>query len=264
MNELLPISYEAEKPTVSGRDLHKALEVETPYRKWFPRMCEYGFNENIDYLLGGQKCPTNNPKNPVTEIIDHQLTIPMAKEICMIQRSDKGREFRQYFLKVEENWNSPEAVMSRALQYANNQLETLKTQNVQLTTTVAVQTQQIAELKPKASYYDLVLNCLDAISPTEIAKDYGKSAVWLNNYLHIKKIQFKQGKIWLLYQKYAEQGYTTTKTQTFNGNDGKVHTSIHTYWTQKGRLFIYETLKADGILPLIEREGKRNDTNSAD
>ncbi len=122
-----------------------------------------------------------------------------------------------------------------------------------LNETVAVQTQQIAELKPKASYYDVVLNCKDLISVTEIAKDYGKTAQWLNNILHEEGIQYKQGnKIWLLYKKYADKGYTNTKTQTFNGSDGKVHTKVHTYWTQKGRLFIYDLLKKQCVLPLIE------------
>lgn len=124
-----------------------------------------------------------------------------------------------------------------------------------LTETVAIQQQQILELKPKASYYDVVLNCKDLLSTTEIAKDYGKSARWLNELLHELKVQFKQGnKIWLLYQKYANKGYTSTKTQTYNGNDGEVHTKVHTYWTQKGRLFIYGLLKAKDILPLIEQE----------
>lgn len=121
--------------------------------------------------------------------------------------------------------------------------------------TISVQEQQISELKPKASYYDVVLNCADLLSVSQIAKDYGKSAIWLNNYLHEKGIQFKQGDVWLLYQKYAQQGYTSTKTQSFNGSDGKVHSKVHTYWTQKGRLFIYDTLKADGTLPLIEQKG---------
>ena len=124
-----------------------------------------------------------------------------------------------------------------------------------LTETVAIQQQQILELKPKASYYDVVLNCKDLLSTTEIAKDYGKSARWLNELLHELKVQFKQGnKIWLLYQKYANKGYTSTKTQTYNGSDGEVHTKVHTYWTQKGRLFIYELLKSKDILPLIEQE----------
>lgn len=122
-----------------------------------------------------------------------------------------------------------------------------------LESTVAVQSQQITELQPKASYYDVVLNSKDLLSIGKIAKDFGKSAVWLNKWLHEQGVQYKQGEIWLLYQKYAEQGYTSTKTQTYNGNDGAVHTKVHTYWTQKGRLFIYDLLKTNGILPLIER-----------
>ncbi len=128
-----------------------------------------------------------------------------------------------------------------------------KAKREQLEDTVAVQKQQLAELTPKASYYDVVLSCKDAISITEIAKDYGKSAKWLNKLLHEQGIQFRQGGIWLLYQKHAENGYTSTKTQTYCGSDGAVHSKLHTYWTQKGRLFIYETLKAAGILPTMER-----------
>lgn len=124
-----------------------------------------------------------------------------------------------------------------------------------LENTVAVQSQQITELQPKASYYDVVLNSKDLLSIGKIAKDFGKSAVWLNKWLHEQGVQYKQGEIWLLYQKYAEQGYTSTKTQTYNGNNGAVHTKVHTYWTQKGRLFIYDLLKAHGILPLIECAG---------
>ena len=123
----------------------------------------------------------------------------------------------------------------------------------QLQLTVSVQTQQIAELQPKASYYDVVLNCKDLLSITDIAKDYGKSGKWLNKHLYEKGVQFKQAGIWLLYQKYAEQGYTSTKTQPYAGSDGEVHSKVHTYWTQKGRLFIYELLKAEGILPIVER-----------
>lgn len=124
----------------------------------------------------------------------------------------------------------------------------------QLLTTVAVQEQQIAELQPKASYYDVVLNCKDLISIGKIAKDYGWSAKKMNDYLHEKGIQYKQGKTWLLYQKHASYGYTSTKTHIYHGDDGFEHAAEpHMYWTQKGRLFIYELLKSDGILPLIEQ-----------
>ena len=124
----------------------------------------------------------------------------------------------------------------------------------QLEMQVAVQTQQIQELQPKASYYDVVLNCKDLLAISAIAKDYGKSAKWLNQYLHEKGVQFRQREIWLLYQRYAEQGYTSTKTCNYNGTDGQQHAKVHTYWTQKGRLFIYSLLKEDGIVPVMERE----------
>jgi len=108
-------------------------------------------------------------------------------------------------------------------------------------------------MQPKASYYDVILNCKDAVSITTIAKDYGKSGQWLNEYLHTLGVQYKQGNIWLLYQKYAQSGYTCTRTHNYLGNDGEIHAKVHTYWTQKGRLFIYELLKAHGHLPLIEQ-----------
>ena len=249
MNELIKINYESDRPTVSGRELHEALEVKTAYKDWFPRMCEYGFVEGEDYGSFLSDRSDGLPGKPRT---DHHLTIDMAKQICMIQRSDIGRRYREYFLDVERQWNSPDAIMARALQFANRQLAALQQQNTELTDTVAVQKQQILEMQPKASYYDVVLDCKDLISTSAIAKDYGKSAVWMNRYLHEKGVQFKQGEIWLLYQKYAEKGYTSTKTHSYLGNDGETHTKPHTYWTQKGRLFLYELMKSDGILPLME------------
>lgn len=115
----------------------------------------------------------------------------------------------------------------------------------------AVKAQQIAEMQPKVSDYDIVLACPDLVTITQIAKDFGLSAKKLNKILKEKKIQFKQGRTWFLYQKYAEQGYTQSKTYLYDEDN---HTAMHTLWTQKGRLFIYELLKADGILPVMERE----------
>ena len=248
MDELIRINYDSERPTVNGRDLHDALQVKTAYKDWFPRMCEYGFSEGTDF------CSFLSESSGGRPAVNHQLTIDMAKQLCMIQRTDIGRKFRQYFIQVEEAWNSPEAVMARALQFVNQQLALLRHQNMELTDTIAVQNQQILEMKPKVSYYDVVLNCKDLISTSAIAKDYGKSAIWMNRYLHEKGVQFKQGDIWLLYQKYAQKGYTSTKTHSYPGTDGETHTKVHTYWTQKGRLFIYELMKSDGMMPLIEQE----------
>lgn len=121
--------------------------------------------------------------------------------------------------------------------------------------TVAVQTQQITELQPKASYYDKVLECKDLVPISVIAKDYGWSANRMNQVLREKGVQYKQGgKIWLLYQKYAEMGLTSTKTYYYDDANGHGHVVPHTHWTQKGRLFIYDLLKKDGILPIMERE----------
>ena len=145
MNELIKINYDSDQPTVSGRELHKFLAVETPYSKWFERMCAYGFEERKDYAEVLDKI-VQNPLGgrPAT---DHQLTVPMAKELCMIQRNEKGKLARQYFLSVEEQWNSPDAVMARALRLADRQLLSLKQINSKLT----VENQLMA---PKAEYFD--------------------------------------------------------------------------------------------------------------
>lgn len=151
---------------------------------------------------------------------------------------------------VDEVLANPDMLIEALLQ-----LKAEREINQALKETVAVQNQQIVEMKPKASYYDVVLNCKDLVAISVIAKDYGWSANRMNQYLHQKGVQYKQGnKIWLLYQKYAEMGYTNTKTHSYPGNDGTMHTAVHTYWTQQGRLFIYELLKSDGILPTMEQE----------
>lgn len=252
MNELVKINYDSECPTVSGRDLHAALSIGTKYVDWFKRMCEYGFIGGIDYEAISQKWET--AQGNVTTQTDHQLTIDMAKQLCMIQRTDIGRKFREYFIKVEEAWNTPEAVMARALQVANRTLAALAHHNEQLECTIAVQNQQISEMSPKVSYYDVVLQCKDLVAISVIAKDYGWSANRMNCYLYEKGVQYKQGNIWLIYQKYAEMGYTNTKTYSIPDNGGQLHNRVHTYWTQAGHLFIYDLLKADGIVPCIERE----------
>lgn len=232
---------------MSARELHKFLDVETPYHKWFPRMAEYGFIENSDYLVTDIFVPNSNGGKQTQ--IDHQLTIEMGKEIAMLQRNEKGKQARTYFIELEKAWNTPEQVMARAIKIANHTISNLKLENNQ-------QKQMLNEFSPKASYYDVVLQTADVLSIGKIAKDYGKSAIWINAKLHDLGIQFKQGGVWLLYQKYAEQGYTKSKTETYSGSDGNQHSRLHTYWTQKGRLFLYELLKSQEVLPTIEQEQK--------
>lgn len=200
-----------------------------------------------DTLGGTQDLSIINESGLYSLILSSKL--PKAKEFKRWVTSEVLPSIRKHGLYATEELISNPDIAIAAFQALKEERE----RNRKLTDTVAVQNQQIAELQPKASYYDVVLNCKDLLSITEIAKDYGKSAKWLNNYLHENKVQYKQGNIWLLYQNRAEKGYTNTKTQTFNGNDGNVHTKVHTYWTQKGRLFIYDLLKSKGIVPIIER-----------
>ena len=241
MNEMILINYDSDRPTVLGRDLHEALELDSNYTTWFKRMCEYGFEEGKDF------CSFLSESTGGRRSTDHQITIPMAKEICMIQRTDIGKKYRQYFIAVEDKWNDPDAVMARALQIANKKLDEVKM-------LIAAKDEEIAEMKPKVSYYDVILNCKDLVSVTQIAKDYGKSAKWLNEFLSSHKIQYKQGDQWFLYQKYAAKGYAQSKTQSFAGKDGEPHSKAHTYWTQEGRRYIYELLKNKNILPVVECE----------
>jgi len=221
--------------------LHEFLEVKTSYKDWFPRMVEYGFTEGTDF------CSILSESTGGRPATDHAIKLDMAKELAMIQRTEKGKQARQYFIQIEKDYNSPEKIMARALQIAEKELSTLRLE-------CKVQSQQIAELKPKASYYDLVLQCKDLLSMTEIAKDYGMSAKGMNSKLYELGVQYKQSGIWFLYAKYQDKGYTQTKTQYYIKADGTQGVSTHTYWSQKGRLFLYELLKDNGILPMIERE----------
>lgn len=133
MNDLININYDgSDRPTVSGRELHEALEIQTPYKKWFDRMCEYGFTENSDFVTMDKNVRRADGTEMPQKQYDHQLTIDMAKELCMIQRTEKGKQCRQYFISVEEAWNKPEAVMARALQMANRKIDSIKADNERL------------------------------------------------------------------------------------------------------------------------------------
>lgn len=243
LNNLIPISYDnPERPTVSGRELHDFLEVKSKYADWFKNMSAYGFTENIDYVSLSKNLENGGRS------IDHQLTIPMAKELCMIQRNERGKQARQYFLAVEAQWNSPEAVMRRAVLIAQKQNDQLKAVNKQLLA-------ENSDLKPDAEYARAVCigdNCRTA---TSIAKDYGMSGEKLNSILHGLKIQWKNSDgQWVLYAKYSGKGYTKNrKGRPFEHNSGKITTPNTTVWTEAGQRFIYEQLKAVGMLPSVER-----------
>ncbi len=239
------------EPIVSGRELHQELGVKTRYNDWFERMVDYGFIEQQDFVAITQKRVTAQGNE--TTYTDHAMKLDMAKEIAMIQRNEKGKQVRKYFIQVEKDFNSPEKIMARALKIAEHQISDLRIENAQ-------QQQIIGELQPKATYYDLVLQNKSLIPITIIAKDYGMGAPTLNKKLHELGVQYKtKGNkgIWLLYKEHQAKGYTSSKTQEYVDKDGNPQSRLHTYWTQKGRLFIYDLLKQHGILPLIEIEEQK-------
>ena len=130
MNELIKVTYENDHPAVSARELHEFLEVGTKYADWFPRMCEYGFTEGQDFnLLKIERVHQEGGRMVSRMVEDAALSIDMAKEICMLQRNEKGKQARQYFLKLEKDWNSPEKVMARALRIAEKKINSLETAN---------------------------------------------------------------------------------------------------------------------------------------
>ncbi len=247
MNDLLPIINQDEgRIAVSGRTLHEFLEVKTRYNDWFKRMVDYGFEENKDFGAIAQKRVTAQGNETVYQ--DHVLTLDMAKELSMIQRTDRGKQARQYFIAVEKEYNSPEKLMARALQVANKELATLRVQNDQ-------QKQIIGELQPKADYTDRILRSTSLVTIGQIAKDYGMSARAMNALLHELKVQYKQSDQWFLYACYHDKGYTHSETIEIphKSDPAKTFVKMNTKWTQKGRLFLYELLKDAGYLPLIEQ-----------
>lgn len=142
--------------------------------------------------------------------------------------------------------------MSGLENQSGNERSTLAKYCEQLEEKLMVQQETIAKMQPKAAYYDFILQCKDLIATTIIAKDYGMSAVIFNKLLNELGVQYKQGDTWVLYAKYHAGGYMRSKTHNFADTDGVQHAAEHTYWTPKGRMFLYELLKEQGIYPVDE------------
>jgi len=210
-------------------------------------MTEYGFTENQDFnTLKFEQVRTEGKREVRREMTDHVLKLDMAKEIAMIQRTDKGKEVRKYFIQVEKDFNSPEKIMARALLMADKKIKLLESQNENLLI-------ELEEANKNADYLDLILQTKDSLTITQIAQDYGISARKMNQLLKQERIQRIVNGQWVLYAKYLAKGYVSSRTFDYTGKDGKVHSAVTTVWTQLGRRFLYDRLKAIGILPIIEQ-----------
>lgn len=251
MNELIKVNYDTEHPTVSARELYKALEVSSRFSRWFDTNKEM-FVDGEDY----NKCTSSTVVNngAVRELEDYEITVLMAKHLSMMSRTEKGKEIRNYLIDLEKAWNTPEQVMARALKMAGKTIDSLKDRCKFLGGQVVEQQKLIEEMTPKANYVDHILESKSLVATTQIAKDYGMSAIRFNQILNSLKIQYKVNKQWVLYSKYQNCGYVHSKTIDITRSNGNPDVTMQTQWTQKGRLFLYEELKKNNIYPVIEQE----------
>lgn len=232
MNDLIKINYDSDRPTVLGRDLHEFLQVKTPYTQWFGRMCEYGFTENVDFATVHKNVTrADGAEMPQTQH-DHQLTIPMAKELCMLQRTEKGKEARQYFIQIEEQRNSPDAIMQRALLIANARVEKLRGENKQLQVANAALTVDKQIMQPKADYFDQLVDRNLLTNFRDTAKQLGIKPRTFTNWLLEHKYLFRDKHSKLMPYEAKNNGLFEVKEFV---NDKTGFASTQTMVTPKGR-----------------------------
>ncbi len=243
-NELIKVTVKNDQQLVSARELYKGLGIKRRFSAWWEQNGKE-FEEDIDFQPVLISTPRENRGN--IELQDYALTIDMAKQLCLLSRTKKGKEYREYLIEIEKKWNDPQNVVQRAMDILHSENLQLKLENKSLN-------RQLEESNKKASYLDVILGTTDAMVTTQIAMDYGYTAVKFNELLHALGIQHKVNGQWILYKAYMGKKYTTTKLHTYTDKHGKDHAKPLTAWTQKGRRLIYDILKENNVLPLIERE----------
>ncbi len=229
MDELVKVNFDTQ--TVSARELHEQLHIGTRFNDWFPRMTEYGFVDGTDFYSKMSK--TDNGGRPST---DYEISVDMAKQICMIQRTPEGKAVRQYLIDLEKAWNTPEQVFARALKMADEKINSLKENNTRL----------IAEnqrMRPKEIFADAVATSHTSILIGDLAKlicqngyQIGQKRLfeWLreNNFL-IKNGSSKN----MPQQRYVEQGLFEVKESNVQNPDGSVRITRTTKVTGKGQIY---------------------------
>lgn len=238
MDNLIPVNYETDQPCVSARDLYEQLNIKTAFKDWFPRMCEYGFEEGKDFCSKMSESTGGRPSK------DADISIDMAKQICMIQRSPEGKQIRQYFLNLEKAWNTPEQIFARALKMADKTIDKLKTEKAALI-------EDNERMKPKEIFADAVTASKDSILIGDLAKilkqkgiDIGQNRLFQklrnNGYL----IQ-RRGPSWNMpTQKSMEMGLFEVEERTITNPDGTTKISKTTKVTGKGQQYFINKLLA--------------------
>jgi len=231
MKELIKISHEKNQLTVSARELHNGLEIDTNFTTWFKRMCEYGFVEEKDFFPKMEESTGGRPST------DYDISVGMAKEICMIQRSEQGKQYRQYFLKLEDAWNTPEQIMARALKMADKQINGLKTENM-----ILLEDNQ--QMKPKALFADAVATSRTSILIGELAKILKQNGVDTGEK---RLFEYLRNNGYLIRRKGTDHNAPTqrsmelelfeVKETAVTHSDGHVTVSKTTKVTGKGQLY---------------------------
>lgn len=237
MNDLLKINFEAEQPTISARELHEGLEIKTAFKDWFPRICEYGFVEGIDFnSLKNERVQIEGGRTVRREVTDHQISIDMAKQICMLQRTEQGKRYRQYFLDLEKAWNTPEQIFARALKMADKEIDKLKNHNAKLLA-------DNEEMKPKALFADAVSASKTSILIGELAKILKQNGVNIGQnrlfaWMRDKGYLIKSGERYNQPTQYSmDRGLFELKERVVTNPDGSVRMTITTKVTGKGQQY---------------------------
>ncbi len=236
MNVLIPINYDGEQPTVSARTLHTGLEISRRFSVWFETNSQ-GFVENEDYtsvLIGTEV--QNNGGIQKRELQDYSLSVDMAKHICLMSRTEKGKQIRQYFIDLEKAWNTPEQIMARALKVADKRIELLKQDN-------AVLAQDVERMRPKEIFADAVAASHTSILIGELAKLLKQNGVetgqrrlfsWLRNHGYLIKSGSSRN---MPTQKSMELGLFEIKETTISNQDGSIRISRTTKVTGRGQQY---------------------------
>lgn len=213
MTEIISVNFDTQ--TVSARDLHEKLNIGTKFTTWFERMCEYGFSEGIEFFpkLGETSEQGGRPS------VDYDISVDMAKQICMIQRTPEGKACRQYLIDLEKAWNTPEQIMSRALKIAEQTIHGLKN--------------KVLEMKPKAEFFDAVADSKTAISMNEVAKVLDYKCIGRNKLFEFLRDEGILDKYNVPYQRYVDCGWFRVIEQKYM-RDGEPHISTKTLVYQKG------------------------------
>lgn len=235
MNELFNVTTNGDKLTLSARELHKELNVTDRFTRWFERMGEYGFEENIDFTSVKSSTLVNN--GATRELQDYRITLDMAKEIAMLQRNEKGKQIRKKLIELEKAWNSPEKVMARALDIAHKTIANLQIEN--------------EEMKPKAIFADAVATSDTSILIGDLAKlikqngtDIGQKRLFermRNDGYLIKKGTSKN----MPTQMAMEKGLFEVKERTISNPDGSTRITRTTKVTGRGQIYFINMFKKE-------------------